>query len=178
MLIPLSCFKQRSNRCPLLLETCDQSSPCPDLRWTECAALARCLDSRVVQTRLCPHALRDVVLRRIMTVSKMAPQSDLVSCSVHRHCLMMVPISCVVFLQKAAGFFLEPAGTTASPCTSASVSLRGCAKPRLPATNLRRVSLLFFTSEAGVPSSIMRRCSNRQTHRRWLGQVDCNGMIM
>ena len=58
----------------------------------------------------------------MMTVSKMAPQSDLVSCSVLVYCLMMMPTSCVVFLHKAAGLFLEPAGTTASPCTSAPVS--------------------------------------------------------
>ena len=57
---------------------------------------------------------------------KMAPHSDLVSCSVLRHCLMMIPISCVVLLQKAAGFFFEPARATAP----ASVSLLGVAEPR------------------------------------------------
>ena len=62
----------------------------------------------------------------MMIVSKMAPHSDLVSCSVLRQCLMMIPISCVVLLQKAAGFFFEPARATAP----ASVCLLGVAEPR------------------------------------------------
>ena len=71
------------------------------------------------------HALHHVVLRCHDDRVKMAPHSDLVSCSVLRHCLMMIPISCVVLLQKA-GFFFEPARATAP----ASVSLLGVAEPR------------------------------------------------
>ena len=94
-------------------------------------------------------------------VSKMAPHSDLVSCSVLQHCLMMIPTSCVVLLQKAAGFFFEPARATVPPRAPDSVSLHGVAEPRPPPPDLRRVSLRFFASStirastraAVVPSS-------------------------
>ena len=65
---------------------------------------ARCLHALVVQISLMLFTTSCSV--GMMTVSKTAPQSGLVSCSVLKHCLMMVPMSCVVFLQKAAGFFV------------------------------------------------------------------------
>ena len=126
-LFPVACQCRcvgRSNRCSLLLETCDQSSPsevAPARGPCPLPGLLRCyrrVCSLMLFTTSCSVAM--------MIVSKMAPHSDLVSCSVLRHCLMMIPISCVVLLQKAAGFFFEPARATAP----ASVCLLGVAGPR------------------------------------------------
>ena len=61
-------------------------------------ALARCLDSLVVPTRLSSHALHNVVLR--CHDDRVEDGSPLL-----RHRLIMMLISCVVLLQKAAGFF-------------------------------------------------------------------------
>ena len=88
--------------------------------------LPRCTDASVFS---CSSPRRSVAM---MIVSKMAPHSDLVSCSVLKHCLMIMPISCVVLLQKAAGFFFEPARETASPRAPAFVSLLSAAEPRPP----------------------------------------------
>ena len=112
-----------------------------------------------------------------------------VSCSVLRHCLMMMPNSCVVFLQKAAGFLLGARGNDRVPvylCFGFLARLRlnhvlqppTCDESACVSSPLLRWE---HHSEAGVPSStagMMRRCSNRQTYRRWLGQVDCTGMII
>ena len=117
--------------------------------------------------RVCALMLFTTSRSVVMTVSKKAPQSDLVSCSVLKHCLMTMPISCVVFLQKAAGFFFGARG-------------KGRVLLRFPCTAALN-HVLQPPSETGVPSGTagtMRRCSNRQTYRRWLGQMDCNGMII
>ena len=118
----------------------------------------------------------------MMTVSKMAPQSDLVSCSVLKHCLMMMPISCVVFLQKAAGLlFLSPRARPSPlallpqfPCAAALNHVRhppACVESACVSSPLLTIET---STVAGVPSS----CHNRQTYKRWLGQVGCNRVVI
>ena len=85
-------------------------------------SLYRRVCSRMLFTTSCSVAM--------MIVSKRASQRDRVSCSVRRHCLMMMPINCVVFLQKATDFFLEPTGTTPPPRPLASASPLGGAGAR------------------------------------------------
>ena len=89
----------------------------PYLRRTQCVALAW---NPSIQRRVCSLMLFTTSCYvAMMILSKMAPHSDLVSCSVLRHCLMMMPISCVVLLQKAFSSSRLPPAPCPEPCQNA-----------------------------------------------------------